>query len=179
MKKYFKELDAPGWEEIAQKTLGYVKSHTDVFERRAGLSFIFLSKDFLETIKPIINNVFSSFGIECVNAAVYVMNSSEDGSLHCDNSATSDYRINLPILNTKNSYLQFYQVSDPVYHKNAKYTVKLPGDNSINTLVARVEITQPTLISVNDFHEIVMDEAHAPRITMTLFFNKDLKFLLD
>ncbi len=179
MKKYFKELAVPGWEEIAQKTLDYVVLYTDIFERRAGLSFIFLSSDFLETIKPLINSVFSPYGIKCVNAAVYVMNSSKDGSLHCDNSATADYRINLPILNTKNSYIQFYQVSDTVYHKNAKYTIKLPGASSINTLVDRVEITQPTVISVNDFHEIVMDVEHAPRITMTLFFDKDLKFLLD
>ena len=46
-------------------------------------------------------------------------------------------------------------------------------------LELKVEIDQATVIRIKAPHSVKMDEAHAPRVTLTLGFDRDPVFLLE
>lgn len=94
--------------------------------------------------------------------------------IHKDHAAEFDYSLNLPILNTKNTYTCFYESSDP------PETRRLPSglpydayDESKCKMIDSVEILQPTLLNVKVPHGVILGDIVVPRITMALRMEHD------
>ena len=94
--------------------------------------------------------------------------------IHKDHAVEFDYSLNLPIINTKDTYTCFYESSEP------PETRRLPSglpydayDESKCTLIDKVEILQPTLLNVKVPHGVTLDNKSIPRITMALRMKHD------
>jgi hypothetical protein len=174
----FKELEILGWEILQKDVIEFLSKNIDIYNRSKNISLIPIPIDYFFKLKLIVDKLFSIYNIKCIKIFLYVMNKNEDGSLHNDNSKF-DYRINLPILNCKKTYTEFYSVNKFRYYQNTHYTIKLPEENAEINLIDKLELKKPTLVNVNEFHRIVMNEKNAPRISMSILFDKKLNFLID
>lgn len=121
----FKELDIENWQELTSIILNYTLSNKRLFNREDNLSLVPIPDEFFKIIKPLIDQLTSKYNIKCDKAYLYIMKTSNDGSLHSDNSRISA-RINLPILNCENTFTEFYHVDKWKYFRNTKYLIKLP-----------------------------------------------------
>ena len=120
----------------------------------------------------------------CNLAVAFVMYDNTQTTIHIDvykPTHKNITRINVPILNTKNTFTRFYTGGDFSLYTNpvtdiTNYT--LTGLAGLR-LVDKVEIDKPTVVKVNVPHDVKMDLEHVPRITLSLGFDRDPVFLLD
>ena len=175
MKYYLELTNIPNWQRIQSIALEYLKNDAIIYERKRGLSFC-KAPDFCNANRTLINDCFKEFDLSVVSTAFYVTYNNDQGNLHSDNS-NLQARINIPILNCRNSYTEYYTVSKTRFYTNDRYTVKLPEDDAIVELVDRVELTCPTVIRVNEFHKITLGDL-TPRISLTISFDRDPIYLL-
>jgi hypothetical protein len=111
------------------------------------------------------------------------MHKTSDVKIHIDNYKYKNVnaRINIPILNTQNTFTRFYtggifaSVTNPLTNITA---LRLTDFNGLK-LVDKVEIDKPTVMRVNEPHDILKLNSEIPRITLTLGFDKDPVFLLE
>lgn len=174
----FKELEIDNWQDLTSIVLNYTLTDKRLYNREDNLSLVPIPNDFFKIIKPIIDSLTFQYNITCTNAYLYIMKNSNDGALHSDNARISA-RINLPILNCENTFTEFYHVDKWKYFKNTKYIIKLPNQDAELTLLGKLELKQPTVINVNTFHRIIMDDNVSPRISLSLLFDRDVNFLLE
>ena len=176
--KYYNKIELDNLDVIIDKCLGYVRLQEDIYLRRKSASFYWLDTAKLLDECPEINKSFSKFGLTCNYAAVYITYKKSDATIHVD-----DYhhkaRINIPLLNCKGSFTNFY--SNVKFEKVFNEQTKIPHLRVTNTdykLEDRVEIDQPTVILTSEAHMVDMNIAVPPRITLTLGFDKDPVFLI-
>ena len=129
---------------------------------------------------PEIIVAFNKYELKPIMAAVYIMYNYTHTSIHIDDFLPNA-RINLPLLNCKNTYTNFYESKvEPVKWINPNSGVVSYTAEGDYTLVDRVEIEQATIIRTNVFHSVDLPIGNpVPRITLTLAFDKDPVFLLN
>jgi len=176
--RYYNKIDLDNIDIIIEKSLNYVKLQTDVYLRKKDASFYWLNASELLEACPEINQSFSKFGLTCNYAAVYITYKKSDATIHVD-----DYyhkaRINIPLLNCKGSFTNFY--SNVKFEKVINEFTKCPYLRVVNDdykLEDRVEIDQATVILTSEAHMVDMNIAESPRIALTLGFDKDPAFLI-
>ena len=152
----------------------------NVYNRLLNASWYNLNLEILKEVCPELELAFKKYELIPNMSAVYVMYNTTHTSIHID-GFSPQARINLPLLNCKNTYTNFYESkAEPIKWINpasgiASYNVA--GDYK---LVDRVEIKQATIIRTNVFHSVALPIGNpVPRITLTLGFNKDPIFLLE
>jgi hypothetical protein len=122
---------------------------------------------------------FDRYSIKCTYAAAFITYRNADVLVHID-AGNNQARINIPLENCKNTFTEFYKGGDAIAYINPITGVQATRiDGPTLRIVARVEIDQATVIRVKAPHLVRMDEAHAPRVTLTLGFDQDVVFLLD
>jgi hypothetical protein len=179
--KYYKKIDINNYDTIVSKALEYVKSKETIFLRRhPGPTYH--CNDFLE-ICPEINDAFKMFNINCISSAFYVMYNNNHSAIHVD-SFVNTTKINLPILNCKNTYTVFYKTENKfnthITEGSNSKTWLLDKQDGLVEEVDRVEIDKTTIIRVGTPHRVILSNFEfVPRITLTLGFSKDPKFLLE
>jgi hypothetical protein len=129
---------------------------------------------------PEIILAFKKYDLKPIMAAAYIMYDPAHTSIHVD-SWVFQARINLPLLNCKNTYTNFYESKSELVKwinpDSGLVSYNIQGDC---TLVDRVEIEQATIIRTKVLHSVDLPIGNpVPRITLTLGFNKDPVFLLD
>lgn len=177
--KYYKKIKIQFYEEIVLNSLNFIKLYPKIFYRQ-NINASFYELNFINYIKqvPMINDAFLDFNLRCIKAAVYVMYNNTHTSIHKD----GDYpqaRINIPLLNCKDSFTNFYS--------NCKLERWVNPDSGVISyrnliqnynLIDKVEIDQPTVLRISQPHNVEMNENYSPRICLTLTFDKDPVFLL-
>lgn len=94
--------------------------------------------------------------------------------IHKDHAAEFDFSLNLPIINTENTYTCFYEASEPPETRILPNGIPYDAyDESKCRLVDKVEILQPTLLNVKVPHGVTLGNGKTPRITMALRMNHD------
>jgi hypothetical protein len=178
---YYKPIELEYYPIIVHKCLTYIKTIDKIYNKELpnsswyDLNFITLIKEC-----PEIELAFEKYQLKPIMAAAYVMYDKTHTSVHSD-EFYSQARINLPLLNCKNTYTNFYESkNEPVKWVNPEsgtMSYNVVGDY---TLVDRVEITQATIIRTKVLHSVDLPIGNpVPRITLTLGFDKDPVFLLD
>jgi len=176
--KYYKKIPLDFFDIIVAKSLAYIQKHDDIYYRKKSASFYPLNTTELLTVCPEINLAFANYNIVCNYASAYVTYKTSDNNVHIDDWHHKA-RINLPILNCKNTYTNFY--SNVKTEKITNTSTGLSHYKVINTdyiLDDAVEMDSATVIMVSQGHKVVMNTDVAPRITLSLGFDKDPVFII-
>jgi len=177
--KYYKEIDIDDFEIIVTKTLKYIKEYTSLAEVPVRYNWHQLSFDDFILHVPELKTAFLKYELIPNFVAFHVIYS-KTIVVHKDSYAKSA-RINLPILNFKGTYTNFYK--NAVYHKFVHPITGIRSYNVINDdyeLVDSVEIKKAIVIRVHEAHGVVVPINNPiPRLTLTIGFDKDPVFLLE
>jgi hypothetical protein len=176
----YKKIDISHYEEIVQNSLEYIKQSPMIFYRQRPCASFYELKlsDFLKAV-PQVEVSFKELGMTCIRAAVYVMYKAEHTSIHKD-AIQPLARINLPLLNCRNTYTEFYKNVETVLWKNPNTgIVSHVVSNDNYELSDRVELTQATILRVSEAHKVYLDSTEVPRIALTLGFFPNPVHLLD
>ena len=180
--KYYKKIEIDYYDEIVADTLKYLKEQKpDIYNKKIEATFYVLDLNEFKKYCPKLDLGFLRYDLICNFAVAFVMHKTSDVKLHIDRYSLGKARINLPILNTNNTFTRFYtggiftEVTNPLTDVTA---LRLTGFDGLK-LVDKVEIDKPTVMRVNEPHDILKLNSEIPRITLTLGFNKDPVFLLE
>lgn len=180
--KYYKKIDIDFYDDIVADTLKYLKEQKpDIYNKKIAATYYVLDLDEFKQHCPKLDLGFAKYDLICNFAVAFVMHKTSDVKLHIDRYSMGKARINVPILNTHNTFTRFYTggsftpVTNPLTNITA---LRLTGIDGL-TLVDKVEIDKATVMLVNEPHDILKLNSEFPRITLTLGFNKDPAFLLE
>lgn len=178
---YFKKIEIDSYQEILNGALRYLKiEEPNVYNRIEDTTYYPLNLEKLIVYCPQLLTAFDRYSLKCNVAVAYVMYSNAHSIIHVD-KFYHDARINLPLLNCQGTKTIFFSggeyelVHNPLTLTNAKKIKSFKG-LSYHT---HVEIDGPTVLRVNEPHTVVMHNKNAPRITLSLGFDKDPIFLLE
>jgi hypothetical protein len=180
--KYYKKIEIDYYDEIVADTLKYLKEQKpDIYNKKIEATYYVLDLNEFKKYCPKLDLGFLRYDLICNFAVAFVMHKTSDVKLHIDRYIMNSARINIPILNTNNTFTRFYtggiftEVTNPLTDVTA---LRLTGFDGLK-LVDKVEIDKPTVMRVNEPHDILKLNSEIPRITLTLGFNKDPVFLLE
>lgn len=182
MSAYYKKIEIEDLEIIQCKVLEFIKARPDIYFRKSATSYNWLDVPDLLIYCPELVTSFAKFDLKIVFAASHCMWNNLQSIVHIDR-VPWECRINVPILNTKGSSTVFYtnvQYKEDVHimADGRKYDV-YTTTNTDFIEADRVEIDQPTVLRVRAAHRVIMNKFTAPRINLTLGFNKDPVYMLD
>ena len=176
--KYWQRIKIEYEKEIRERTLELITKHSNILDQSQFKgSFIPMPPEFVK-FNTAINRAFESYGRECVEAGVYLMWNNLDAIPHIDYQ-NAIARVNIPLLNCEGASTIFY---DNVQTKTLLLPTGAPYHAVINTdyrEIDRVEIDSPTILRISAPHSVIMNEARAPRLTLTLMLTPDIGDLLD
>jgi hypothetical protein len=179
---YYKKIDIDFYDDIVADTLTYLKEQKpDIYNKKIAATYYVLELDEFKKHCPKLDLGFAKYDLICNFAVAFVMHKTSDVKLHIDRYNMGKARINLPILNTHNTFTRFYtggtftKVTNPLTNITA---LRLTGIDGL-TLVDKVEIDKTTVMLVTEPHDILKLNSEIPRITLTLGFDKDPAFLLE
>jgi hypothetical protein len=177
--KYYKKIDIDFYDEIIQDTLAYLKNQRpDVFD--SPVKYNVLNIEEFKRYCPKLDLGFARYNLTCNFASAVVSHKTSDIPIHVD-TFKGGSRINLPILNTKNTFTRFYSGGEFTYFINPVTGVSYSKISRIDNLklVDKVEIDQATVMRIHEPHDVKLLNSKIPRITLTLGFDKDPVFLLE
>ena len=179
--RYYKKIEIDYYDEIVADTLSYLQNQKpDIYNKTISASFFILDLDEFKKYCPKLDMGFSRYNLVCNFAVAFVMNKTSDVQIHIDSGKT-EARINIPIINTENTFTRFYTGGSYKKHNNSKTNVTAKVLSNIQNLklVDSVEIIQPTVLRVNEPHNVLKNNDKFPRITLSLGFDIDPIFLLE
>ena len=176
---YYKLLDIENIDVIIQKCLLYAKSIDSAYNRRLS-SWNNINVSELLTVCPELVIGLQKYDLTIHMAAFYVMYSPLHSVIHIDHYP-AQARINIPILNCKNTYTNFYESNDGMIERvNQIAQVRSYSPTGLCRLADRVELKQATVIRTKVFHKVDLPKDNpVPRITLTLGLDKDPVFMLE
>jgi len=180
MSAYYKKIEIDHLDTIKIKCLEYIKNQKEIYLQKPVGSFRFLNFQELTSFCPELLTAFNRYRLTCTYAIAFIMYSNSDIVPHIDDKDIIQARINIPLENCKNTFTIFFEGGTPtlyVNHNTGVSTTLYKGPEL--RVVDKVEIDQPTVIRIKAPHSVQMDDAHAPRVTLTLGFDRDPVFLLD
>jgi len=108
--------------------------------------------------------------------AVLVANSNEGVPLHID-EAPVVAKINFPVLNTRDTYTEWYDVKnlDQLPTINNQFDQPVPDlTNAVTEKINQVEMTQPMVFNSSIAHQVVIGpKAELPRVVISCMFYKE------
>jgi len=171
---------------ISNKVLDYLSLNTNLLSDKNLALWNKINTPLLLKAVPEIGDFYKSIGLKIREISITVWNSHNDVSLHIDELPVTA-KINFPILNTKNSLNEWYDVPqeilnsvEPLINKfGAKYYNLESVDLSKCTLIDAIELSQPVVFNSQIPHKIrITKQAQLPRIVMPcMFFNEPISFL--
>ncbi len=180
--KYYKKIDIDFYDDIVADTLKYLKEQKpNIYKKSIAATYFVLDLNEFKQHCPKLDLGFARYNIVCNFAVAFVMNSTTDVKLHIDKYSMGNARINIPILNTHNTFTRFFEGGVFTESTNPLTNItsmRLTGIDGLN-LVDQVEIDKTTVMRVNEPHDILKLNSARPRITLTLGFDKDPVFLLE
>ena len=181
-------LDCPQQSIISDKVIDWLKTHSVFFENK---KFPLWNKiDTVTLLKevPEISEYFRSLGLKIREVAITVINQHKDVDLHIDEFPVTA-KVNFPILNTKNTFNQWYEVpkvilqtQKPMINQFGTAYYNLQNvDLSKCKKIDEFELLQPVVFNSQIPHRIhITPDATLPRLVMPCtFFNEPIDWLLE
>jgi hypothetical protein len=174
---FYKKLDINNHELLTKEAHDFVLSQSNIYNRSAKINLITANLNDALSAMPSLN-IFDDLDIKITKVLFFVLYDNRQCGIHSD-SWHNSARINVPVLNCKDSVLQFWSEVEWYQIINAQGTAVQIGKDGTGKLECEVVIDKPTVVSVNKPHRVVMKNNSAvPRITLSLDFNKCPSFLL-
>ncbi len=175
---YFKKMHLPNYKEIAAQSLEYIKSVSKVYNRELS-SYYILNFDEIKTHCPLLIPSFNELGLEPYLVSIFIMYKNNHGPIHVDLFPPLA-KFLIPLLNTEGTTTNFYgnckvvKVTNPVSGIKS-YRPFTSDDMRIN---ASLELDGPAVLRTSVPHNVLMNEACYPRISMQVETKPDcVKFL--
>lgn len=177
--RYFREIDLPDVDTIIAKSLAYIKTLDGVATGKYGTWNSFDPQGLLTACPELVTS-FEYYGLRCTYAATFVTTGPTVTPRklipHIDNAKFSSARINLPLLNCKNTRTEFFSNAVSVLTDEGWRMVT----NTDYVLEAYMELSKATVVRVHEPHRVVVPAGNpVPRVALTLDFDKDPVFLLE
>ena len=184
--KPYAVIDCVEQATITSKTLDFLRESTDLLERKDLHLWNKINTVALLKAVPEINLFYKSLGLKIREISITVWNIESDVTLHVDELPVVA-KINFPILNTKNTYNEWYTVPDYLFESvtptvnqfGAKYYNLSEIDLNQCVKIGEVELTKPVVFNSQIPHKIRMGTGvEFPRIVMSCtFFNQPIEWL--
>lgn len=177
--QYYKKIEIPNLQGIIAKCLAYVKTQKEIYYQYPRGSFRHLNFEELISHCPELMTAFSHYNIKPIHAVAIVVYRNRDMFVHIDHhDLDMQARVNIPLQNCNNTYTEFYTGGEKEEYVNP--LTGITASKIVNaTLVDRVEVDKATVLRVTEPHTVRIDERFAPRVTLSISFDKDPIFLLD
>jgi hypothetical protein len=179
---YFREINIPHYDSIVQKSLDFVKQNRTIFYReKSKANFYWLDFSKYRLAVPEIEVAFDEYNLKCTAAAAHVMYHPSHSGMHSDNIINRS-RINLPLLNCKNTFTNFYSGCnvESWHNKDNGLIGYIVTNENEAILEDSIELKQATVFRVSEPHTIKFAETNpVPRISLTLSFDTNPVYLLD
>ena len=119
---------------------------------------------------------------EEINLTVQTMSfitlNTQFGQIHSDQTKYSS-RINIPVLNCENTETKFFK-SDSQFHMVKWNEVAIPSFNAEECIqVDSFCLSKPTVLRVNEIHQICSYNVNLPRVSCTVGFVEDIEYLYE
>lgn len=177
--RYYRRLAIANLEALTQKALNFVKERPNVFYRKQGINLIRLPIDEFKLACPEVQEFATPLGLTLTDALTFVLWHPSQCGIHRD-SWRHKARINIPLLNGKNTYTYFYDNVETIETRNAAGSVVVVAKDQSTPHVDFVETTEPIVLRVQELHNVMLPyTSPVPRITLSLGFDVDPVFLLD
>ena len=174
---FYKKLDIDNHMRLTKEAHDFVLSHSNIYNRSAKINLITANLNDALSAMPSLN-IFNYLNIKITKVLFFVLYDNKQCGIHSD-SWTNSARINVPVLNCKDSVLEFWSGVEWYSVINAQGTSVNIGKDGTGKLECNVVIDRPTVISVNAPHRVVMkNDSKIPRITLSLDFDRCPSFLL-
>jgi hypothetical protein len=180
--QYYKKIEIDYFDEIVADTLKYLKEHKpNIYNKTIEATYYVLDLDEFKKYCPKLDLGFVRYDLICNFAVAFVMNKTSDVKVHIDRYTLGKARINLPIINTNNTFTRFYTGGNFTPYTNPLTNITSMQINDFDNLILvdKVEIDKATVMLVNQPHDILKVNTARPRITLTLGFDRDPAFLLE
>ena len=185
--KPFHPLICHSLTEIQQQVLLWIRSKNPAVLTSNRLWNKIATVDLVKSC-PALVQYCQSLDLKIREVALTVVDSKEDADLHIDELPVTA-KINIPILNTKNTFNRWYEIpaellasTQPVINEFGKkfYTFK-NIDYSTLRLQGEIELLSPIVFNSQIAHNIVLGEdCRFPRIVLSCtFFHEPLYYLQD
>ena len=142
----------------------------------------------LLTAAPSVKKYFLFLNLKLKEVAITILTDNKDVTLHIDELPVTA-KINIPILNTKNTFNQWYKIPKEIMSKTSPspnefgknyYFFKNIDFSKLN-LLGEVECTKPIVFNSQLAHNIIFKKkCKFPRIVLSCtFFKEPLNYLQD
>lgn len=185
--KYFKVIEVENVKKISEDFLSYYKENHQKFNRINSFWNEFDPihyEQFLNEVESICD-LTSQFG-EVKEMALLIL-WRDSSTLHIDHitglNKDVKARLNIPIMNCKGSYTEFFELSPEKFalgKKNLGGTTSWPHIiRNTEKPVSVVELIQPTILRTSTPHTVKCSNCEFPRISLTISFKDDVVKYLD
>jgi len=171
---------------ISNKVVEYLKTNSDFFENKPFHLWNKIDTVSLLKAVPEIGNFFKSIGLSIREISITVVNRNEDVGLHIDELPVTA-KVNFPILNTENTFNEWYEVPSNLLEKVAPvinhFGSKFYNLKEINLSqckkIGEYELLKPVVFNSQIPHRIrITEKASLPRLVMPCTFFKEPIHLL-
>ena len=185
MQTYY-QLDCPVLEQIQKETLDYIQTKTNLLEHVDQFWNKINNVEFIKR-SPTLVNYCCSIDLKLREIAILVADSTVDVTLHIDEKPLTA-KINFPILNTKNTYTEWYDIPTTVLDNinavtnsfNTSYYDLRNLDLTKYNKIAEFEMLAPVVFNSQIPHRVrISPTAKFPRIVLAcMFFDEPIDYLL-
>jgi len=180
LNKFFKHIDLPGWEQVADAVLKWTGEQTDFLSNKKYRGWTSIDTRRMIKEVPELEQLFKSAGFNILNISYFLRN---DYTLSMPHSHVGDdlSRINIPILNCKETTTKFYKssASDSLVNNPQGRPLYSLSSFDDDIEIASCEISVPTVLSVKTLHAVVVPPGAAlPRIMISVRVDPDPVYLL-
>ena len=186
--KSYAIIDCPEQSIISNKVVEYLKCHSNFFDNRSFHLWNKVNTVALLKAVPEIGIFFKSIGLTIREISITVVNQYQDVGLHIDELPITA-KVNFPILNTKNTLNQWYEVPKEIL-ETIKPIINQFGSTYDNLQsvdlnrckkIDEFELLQPVVFNSQIPHRIhITTNATMPRLVMPCtFFNEPIDWLLE
>ncbi len=177
--RYYRQLDIENLQALTQNAMDFVRSKPNIFMRKQGINLMRLPLEEFNSRCPQAQEFATSIGLRIADVLTFVLWHPSQCGIHRD-SWRHKARINIPLLNGKNTYTYFYDNVETIETRNAAGSVVVVAKDQSTPHVDFVETTCPIVLRVQELHNVMLPYSNpVPRITLSLGFDVDPVFLLE
>ena len=180
--KTYHLLECDTQKQISREALAWIKENTNLLNEADGFWNKIDTKHFT-LLNPALSKYCQKLKLILKEVAVLVAHSDQGVSLHID-EAPVVAKINFPVLNTKDTYTEWYDVKnlDQLPMVNNQFDQPVPDlANAIIDTINSVEMTQPMVFNSSIAHKVVIGPtAKLPRVVIScMFYKEPISYLLQ
>ncbi len=169
---------------IQESTLNFIDTHYPKLKNEDALWHKVDTTEYVRSCEPLVAWT-RKLGLRIREVSFTVVTGPKDVALHIDEKPVMA-KINVPILNTQNSYNQWFEIPHSIIAENQKtnrfgeqYYQFEDKDISDFKMVGEVELIKPIVFNSGIAHNIVFnDQAKFPRVVLScMFYNEPIGYL--